>query len=117
MPIKKKKIVKRKITTKKVKKTSAGVKKFRSSGVGRSKKKEKESSADIIFDSRMGDTDALFVDEPKPVIENDNLAPLDSVIEEALEDSNDSVIKNKPAEREPKQDGFWQKIAKIFKKS
>ena len=73
------------------------------------KKKKKEMSADIIYDSKVGRTDALFVSDPEP--ENDNPKPeinlntqvSDPEISAALKEL-DAMDPNPPVQHQPMQE-------------
>ena len=103
-------------------------KKIKSSATTKPKKlrkPKKEPGADVIFDSEVGNTDALFVANPEPIIpeNSNNLQPSDAAVEEALKDMGgiENVEPQKTVEPtphfSPKTESFWQKIKSIFKKN
>ena len=81
---KKKKVSKIAPKKKAVKKTTKSLPKTRK------KREKREMSSEVIFDSRVGKTDALFVDEPKPI----NPAPvqeqLNPIIDDVLKEIDES---------------------------
>ena len=82
-------------------------------------KEKKDLNTEIIFDSRVGKTDALFVDEPAtaPVAELP-VAPTETPEFKIPEILTDTILDPKPQEQEnpPSPKGFGEAIKKWWQK-
>ena len=113
MPTKKKKVQSKKSPKKKIVKKVA---KKRTKVVRVRKEEKPEESGESIFDSKVGDTDALFVNNPEP--ENVDTQSITDGVEVLPDSKIDSIIKQdvEVVQEEPKQEKkktWWQKLFSI----
>jgi hypothetical protein len=107
MAVKNKKAIKKSLAKKTAKK------KIRHSPV-KNKAKNQELLGDIIFDSKVGKTDALFVENPQPAEQIANPPRVEETLEEALKEF-DALEKTQEPNQKPQvqKKSFWQKLFKI----
>lgn len=109
---------KKKKSTKKIAKKVANKKKSTSKKVApKRRKKIQETNPEIIFDSKVGKTNALFVANPEPAVQNNNQQLIDPAIEEALKEFDNLEKIKEPAQPPtqplPQKKSFWHKFFKI----